>query len=154
MWAGGSLTFAREIRVGDLVQRKSRIEDVVIKKGRSGTLCFVTVDHELNIGGDVAVREKHDVVYREKPGQTRAAEPETPAQEGQHKKRVAVSSPLLFRYSALTFNGHRIHYDRPYATGEEGYPGLVVHGPLQATLLVQVRGIFARRRNAQDIQFP
>ncbi|MEM9106993.1 MAG: MaoC family dehydratase N-terminal domain-containing protein [Pseudomonadota bacterium] len=136
MWAGGKLTFGRDIRVGDVVQRVSRIESVDIKDGRTGTLCFVAIDHTLQVGNEVVVRERQDVVYRGNADASRSAEAEPEAETGQHSKRVEPTPPLLFRYSALTFNGHRIHYDHPYATQVEGYPGLVVHGPLQATLLV------------------
>jgi 3-methylfumaryl-CoA hydratase len=136
MWAGGSLRFGRAIRVGERVQRTSRIDDVAIKEGRTGTLCFVAIDHTLTVDGEIVVRERQDVVYRGQSDPSRAGAVTSPVQTGQHHRRVAATAPLLFRYSALTFNGHRIHYDHPYATGVEGYPGLVVHGPLQATLLV------------------
>ncbi|MEX3009667.1 MaoC family dehydratase N-terminal domain-containing protein [Hoeflea sp. TYP-13] len=137
MWAGGELVFERDICVGDQVKRTSRIEDVVLKEGRTGTLCFLTVNHTMSVTGDIVVREKQVLVYRGMEDASRLAAEPSAAEPGKHQRRIAVSTPLLFRYSALTFNGHRIHYDRPYTTGEEGYPGLIVHGPLQATLLVQ-----------------
>ena len=136
MWAGGKLTFERGIRVGDMVQRVSRIKSVDIKEGRTGTLCFVAIDHTLRVGDDVVVRERQDVVYRGIADGAHPTQAAPVAEPGQHSRRLEASPPLLFRYSALTFNGHRIHYDHPYVTGVEGYPGLVVHGPLQATLLV------------------
>ncbi|MEM6463874.1 MAG: MaoC family dehydratase N-terminal domain-containing protein [Pseudomonadota bacterium] len=136
MWAGGRIVFGRAIRVGDTVERSARIENVQIKQGKSGTLCFVTIDHQFSVDGEPVVQEKQDIVYRgESVGSSAPAVSEL-AESGEHRRTVAVTTSLLFRYSALTFNGHRIHYDRPYATGREGYPGLVVHGPLQASLLV------------------
>jgi 3-methylfumaryl-CoA hydratase len=149
MWAGGELEFGRPIRCGDEVRRVSRIENVEAKAGRTGPLCFVTVSHTLHVGDDVAVRERQDIVYRgaegapPPSGEARAARPDAPlptARSGEPAPRLArtivPTSALLFLYSALTFNGHRIHYDRRYCLEEEGYPGLVVHGPLQATLLL------------------
>lgn len=137
MWAGGQFTFHTPIRVGANVARKSLVRDVTEKKGRSGSLCFVTVEHAITSDGTLAVTERQDIVYREaaKPEEdiTRSALP--PAANGDQQRRIEVNAPLLFRYSALTFNSHRIHYDTPYSRTEEHYPGLVVHGPLQATHL-------------------
>ncbi|WP_343716363.1 MaoC family dehydratase N-terminal domain-containing protein [Inquilinus sp.] len=133
MWAGGNVAFDGELRVGDAVRRTSRIADVVAKQGRTGPLCFVTVEHVIEAGGRAAVRERQDLVYRGPDGGAKAPAP--PAEPGRQQRRVEAGATLLFRYSALTFNGHRIHYDRRHATEAEGYPGLVVHGPLQATLL-------------------
>jgi 3-methylfumaryl-CoA hydratase len=137
MWAGGSITFTGDLHVGDTVRRVSRIADVGLKAGRTGPLCFVTVEHAVDVGSRPVLMERQDLVYRSMeaaPGGTVKAQPAAPS--GTHRRSVDPSPPLLFRYSALTFNGHRIHYDRPYATKVEGYPGLVVHGPLQATLLM------------------
>ncbi len=131
MWAGGRFEFERALRVGDTVTRTSRIDEVSLKQGRSGTLCFVTVTHRV-AGPAGAVSERQDIVYRDG---TATARPAEPAGAGQWSRTVDASPVTLFRYSAITFNGHRIHYDQPYATGVEGYPGLVVHGPLQATWL-------------------
>jgi 3-methylfumaryl-CoA hydratase len=133
MWAGGTVTFDGELRVGDAVRRVSRIADVVVKQGRTGPLCFVTVEHIIEAEGRAAVRDRQDLVYRGPDGAAKAPAP--PAEPGRHRRRVGADAALLFRYSALTFNGHRIHYDRRHAIEVEGYPGLVVHGPLQATLL-------------------
>lgn len=133
MWAGGSVAFHGDLRVGDRVRRVSRIADVTAKDGRSGLLCFVTVDHAVEVDGRPLLQERQDLVYRDLDGG--AAKPSIPAEPGRHRRRFDVSAPLLFRYSALTFNGHRIHYDRRYVTEVEFYPGLIVHGPLQATLL-------------------
>jgi len=140
MWAGGEIEGSPALRIGDRVLRRSVISDVVAKEGRSGPLCFVMVEHEYSTARGPAFRERHDIVYREMPGQAPAATPTSPASElpAERSWRVESSPVLLFRYSALTFNGHRIHYDQPYVTGVEGYPGLVVHGPLQATLLLNL----------------
>ncbi|TSD89361.1 protein dehydratase [Mycobacterium sp. KBS0706] len=134
MWAGGSVTFHGDLRVGDAVRRVSRIADVVAKEGRTGPLCFVTVDHTIEGKGRPLLQERQDIVYRGLDGG--AAKAPAAAESGRHQRRIDASAPLLFRYSALTFNGHRIHYDRRYVTEVEGYPGLIVHGPLQATLLL------------------
>ena len=139
MWAGGRLKFQGALAVGSEVERLSTILDVSHKSGRSGELVFVKVRHELMQAGEVLVSEEQDIVYRDPP---RPGDPApTPQVAPQHPKwsREILPDPvLLFRYSALTFNGHRIHYDRPYALQEEGYPGLVVHGPLIATLLMNL----------------
>lgn len=139
MWAGGSIETFDVLRTGDLVRRVSTIVDITEKQGRSGSLCFVAVDHDYLTERGLAIRERHDIVYREaaKPG---SAAPSTGGDKAAaapvaRSWAIETSPTLLFRYSAITFNGHRIHYDRPYATEVEGYPGLVVHGPLQATLL-------------------
>jgi 3-methylfumaryl-CoA hydratase len=139
MWAGGRLTFTQPLRVGEVAQRVSTIQDVSVKQGRSGALVFVCVRHAYSGAAGLALTEEHDIVYREAP-QPGAAQPEpTPAPRDEQFSRIIVPDPvLLFRYSALTFNGHRIHYDRSYTTTEEGYPGLVVHGPLIATLLLDL----------------
>lgn len=138
MWAGSDIAFDGDLRIGDTVTRRSRIADVAVKQGRSGTLCFVTVEHAIAANGHVAVRDRQSIVYRAvDAGAAPAAAPD-PAPRGVEIMSVAPTPTLLFRYSAITFNGHRIHYDQPYATGVEGYEGLVVHGPLQATLLLHM----------------
>ena len=141
MFAGGRLEFRHPLQVGDTITRTSRILDVSGKQGRSGMLVFVTVRHEFANARGVALTEEHDIVYRENPrpdAPVPVPKPQ-PAPSGEAFSREIVPDPvLLFRYSALTFNGHRIHYDRPYVTGVEGYPGLIVHGPLIATLLVDL----------------
>jgi 3-methylfumaryl-CoA hydratase len=136
MWAGSSLAFEGTLCVGDHVRRSSRIANVVTKEGRAGPLCFVTIEHSIDVDGQVVLNETQDLVYRGSggaPAQERAA---STAEVGTCQRQIEPSAPLLFRYSALTFNSHRIHYDRRYACEVEGYPGLVVHGPLQATLLI------------------
>jgi 3-methylfumaryl-CoA hydratase len=136
MWAGGRVRFLQPLLVGEQVTRTSTILDVKAKSGKSGELVFVTVEHRLSGKTGVAVVEEQDIVYRE-PAAAAAAAPVANAAAPQAAWQSAVfpDSVLLFRYSALTMNGHRIHYDRPYAMEEEAYPALVVHGPLQATLL-------------------
>lgn len=135
MWAGGRVEFHHPLRVGETITRTSRIAEVKFKEGRSGRLVFVLVRHEI---GD-ALTEEHDIVYRDhaRAGDT-APSPQLAPVDALWERVVHPDDVLLFRYSALTFNGHRIHYDRRYATEVEGYPGLVVHGPLLATLLVDL----------------
>ncbi|MFO6464567.1 MaoC family dehydratase N-terminal domain-containing protein [Jannaschia sp. KMU-145] len=138
MWAGGRLGFDAPLPLGVEVEKTSTITAVTPKQGRSGPLCFVTVRHELSTDGTRALWEEHDIVYRADPGPgDPLPEPapfgDWPASETRHPSEVQ-----LFRYSALTFNGHRIHYDRDYARDVEGHAGLVVHGPLIATLLADL----------------
>jgi 3-methylfumaryl-CoA hydratase len=138
MWAASQLRFDQPLRVGDSIARVSTIESVNEKSGRSGRLVFVKVRHEIraNGGAEPALTEFHDIVYREapKPGDV-VPPPQAAPAPAQWEKKWVPDDVLLFRYSALTFNGHRIHYDRRYVTEVEGYPGLIVHGPLIATLL-------------------
>lgn len=141
MWAGSQLEFNAPIQVGDKVSRTSTIEDVSEKSGRTGKLVFVKVKHELFCNGAIkpAITEFHEIVYRE--AQNAADTPPTPTlapTEATWRRRIVADEAFLFRYSALTFNGHRIHYDRRYVTQVEGYPGLIVHGPLIATLLLDL----------------
>ncbi len=139
MWAGGRLDFLQPLRVGDAVTRTSTIQEVTVKHGRSGTLVFVCVKHDFSNTQGLALSEEHDIVYRDAPQPGAPAPEPTPAPRDEQFSREIVPDPvLLFRYSALTFNGHRIHYDRSYVTGVEGYPGLIVHGPLIATLLLDL----------------
>lgn len=141
MWAGGAMRFESAPRIGEHITRRSVIEDVTLKEGRSGRLCFVTVAHHITADGRAVLHERQDIVYRDvTPPDARPKAVPSPAPAGTNRREIFASAPLLFRYSALTFNGHRIHYDYPYTTEEEGYPGLVVHGPLQAMLLAQYAG--------------
>ena len=139
MWAGGRIEFLQPLRIGDAIRRDSEILSVEPKHGRSGSLVFVTVRHVISTGGKAAIREEHDIVYRD------AAKPGDPPPQGKLAPKSAAwqrsltgDPVLLFRYSALTFNGHRIHYDLDYVKNEEHYPGLIVHGPLQTTLLLDL----------------
>ena len=147
MWAGSRLTFDRSLRIGDMATRHSEIIDVRFKTGLTGKLGFVTVKHTYSDKFGPAVVEEQDIVYREPPvGENVASPPQDPPDTPEMMREINADPVMLFRYSALTFNGHRIHYDYPYVTGVEGYPGLVVHGPLIATLLVDLV-----RRNAPGI---
>jgi 3-methylfumaryl-CoA hydratase len=150
MWAGNRIEFQSPIPIGAAMTRRSTIESVEAKSGVTGEMVFVTVLHEISVDGALAIMEHHDIVYREapKPGgaPSKPVQAETPSSEW---TRVITPDPVqLFRYSALTFNGHRIHYDRDYCREVEGYPGLVVHGPYTATLLVDH---FLRRNPAARI---
>jgi 3-methylfumaryl-CoA hydratase len=139
MWAGGELQFVDPLRVGDETTRVSRIADVTLKTGSTGALCFVSVEHEVTTPRGTAIRERQDVVYRDVGGPAAApARPAPPPPAAKHRETHVSDPVLLFRYSALTFNGHRIHYDRDYVTKVEGYPGLIFHGPLQAALIVEL----------------
>jgi 3-methylfumaryl-CoA hydratase len=140
MYAGGSVDVRRPPRIGEAVSRVSRIADVSLKAGRTGALVFVTIHHDFSVGGDLLVSDRQDLVYRDEP---RPGEPAAPVRIAQDAaawtQEIRPDEVLLFRYSALTFNGHRIHYDRPFAV-DQGYAGLVVHGPLLATLLADLVG--------------
>ena len=138
MWAGGQFKFVNPIRVGERVKRQSTVRDVKLKQGRSGKLCFVEVEHAVLVDDELRFSEVHNVVYRgaKQPGEEQLQAPEAPG-DAEWSKEVVPNSTLLFRYSALTFNGHRIHYDLNFCQQVEGYPGLVFHGPLTGTLLLQ-----------------
>jgi 3-methylfumaryl-CoA hydratase len=139
MWAGGELQFLDTLLVGDQATRKSRIADVKVKTGSTGVLCFVSVEHEVSSPRGIAIRERQDIVYRD-TGNAQASSPAKaapPPPAAEHRETHVSDPVLLFRYSALTFNGHRIHYDRDYVTKVEGYPGLIFHGPLQAAFIVE-----------------
>ena len=150
MWAGSQFEFRAPVRVGDAVERTSTIADVSSKEGRTGKLVFVKVRHEVRCNGaaDPAIVEFHDIVYREarKPDDVEPP-PQRATTGAAWQREIVPDDVLLFRYSALTFNGHRIHYDRKYVTEVEGYPGLIVHGPLIATLLMDLV-----RRNAPQAE--
>ncbi len=148
MWAGSGFVFHQPLCIGDALERTSTIADVSEKSGRSGKLVFVKVRHEVRRNGaaQVALTEHHNIVYRDAPQPGDVAPPPLAAPTAAlWQRRIVPDDVLLFRYSALTFNGHRIHYDRQYVTQIEGYPGLVVHGPLIATLLMDLL-----RRNFPD----
>lgn len=142
MWGGSEISIGRPIRVGEAVTRVSTISDITQKSGRSGALCFVKIEHRI-IGADGgAMTEIQTLAYREAAKADGVA-----AQRGsgvdfavEWRRTITPDAVLLFQYSAVTYNTHRIHYDHPYATVEEGYPGLVVHGPLTATMLMELVG--------------
>jgi 3-methylfumaryl-CoA hydratase len=139
MFAGGRYRFERPLRIGETIRRQSRVMDVTLKNGRTGPLVFVVVRHDISNDDGLAVVEEHEIVYREKAPLNAAAPPARHvSEEPTWRQEVHVDDVTLFRYSALTFNGHRIHYDRRYAGKVEGYPGLVVHGPLIATMLLEL----------------
>ena len=136
MWAGSRFEFRQPLLVGETISRRSEIKSIKFKQGRSGQLAFVCVHHQVSSERGIALREEHDIVFRDNAAAaTPAPEPLSAPEQSDFHRSVTADAVLLFRYSALTFNGHRIHYDRDYVTQTEGYPGLVVHGPLLATLL-------------------
>jgi 3-methylfumaryl-CoA hydratase len=149
MWAGGRIEFRRALHVGESLRRDSEILSVEAKSGKSGDLVFVTVRHTVHANDEIAVVEEHDIVYREaaKPGDP---PPQAkPAPDSAQWQRDLVPDPvLLFRFSALTFNGHRIHYDIDYCKREEHYPGLIVHGPLQTLLMLDL----CRRNDSRPVR--
>ena len=148
MWAGSDFQFHEPLRVGDALSRTSTIVDIKEKSGRTGNLIFVKVRHEIRRNGaqNVALTEHHNIVYRDAAKPDDVAPPPVAAPAAfSWVRNIVPDDVLLFRYSALTFNGHRIHYDRKYVTEVEGYPGLIVHGPLIATLLMDLL-----RRNMPD----
>jgi len=139
MWAGADVEFHEPLRVGDKVTRESRIVDIKVKAGRSGEVAFITIAHQITKPTGLAIREIRNIVYGPEARYRPPAEAvhKAPSDETFHRE-IVPSSVLLFQYSALTFNSHRIHYDRSYASDVEGYPGLVVQGPLLATLLIEL----------------
>ncbi len=151
MWAGSELVIAEPIRIGHEIEKTSTIEDTTIKTGGSGMLCFVTVRHDFaTVSGDHCFTERQTIVYREDPSPDAPDAKSIEPPNGEELFKVDPTPTLLFRYSALTFNTHRIHYDRDYCLNVESYPGLVVHGPLQATLLA---GAVSAKGNPRSISF-
>ena len=150
MFAGARMRFHRPLVIGHPAERRGTIRDVSEKEGRSGRLAFVTVAYEFYQNGALCIEEEQDIVYREAGAPVPAPVPKSlpPLPEGSWSRMVTPTPTLLFRFSALTFNAHRIHYDRPYATDVEGYPGLVVHGPLTAILLMEL----VRCRASESVQ--
>lgn len=137
MWAGGALEFLAPLHVGERLTRETRIANVVEKSGAAGDMVFVTLEHDISGESGLAVREQQDIVYLQIPDSFRAPKA-IPAPQDDLRESLAITTPLLFRYSAITFNAHRIHYDLPYSQEVEHYPDLVVHGPLQANLLMDM----------------
>jgi len=138
MFAGAKLAFHRPLRIGDEVARTSEIVSLEGKQGRTGDLVFVTVVQRYSVGGELALEERQDIVYRSASRGAEGGGPAETVEPAPWQREVHPDSVMLFRYSALIFNGHRIHYDYPYVTEVEGYPGLIVHGPLIATLLLDL----------------
>jgi 3-methylfumaryl-CoA hydratase len=149
MWAGGRLDFYRPLRLGDRVRRESTFRSIELKQGRSGPLCFVTVEHEITTAGTRNLLEQQTIVYRDTSSAVGSDQGPVAPGGAEYTTRWVVDDVTLFRFSALTFNGHRIHYDAEYARSVEGYPGLVVHGPLIALLLLDL----AHRENRPVGQF-
>ena len=143
MWAGGRLTFHTALRIGQPMRRQSTILKVSEKTGSTGRMVFVTVGHEVHGPDGLAVKEEQDIVYVAMPERFTPPPPVQAPQGAAWADPVAIDTVRLFRFSALTFNAHRIHFDLPYAEGVEKYPGLVVHGPLQAMLLMQAAQMHA-----------
>ncbi len=141
MWAGGAVRSLAPLRVGEQTTRRSRVLSTTEKQGSTGRLTFVTVGHTILQRGETVIEERQDIVYRDaeagRAGYVEDAPPGEAVEPGAAEWSVPVSPTLLFRFSALTYNGHRIHYDREYARKQEGYPGLVVHGPLQAMAMAE-----------------
>ena len=144
MWADGQIDLRGRFCVGDVVTRNSTAREVVLKSGRSGALCFVTVDHAFTGPQELVLTERHDIVYRAACNPDAAVPVVPQAPKARWSYSVMADPVLLCRYSASTFNGHRIHYDRDHAIKAEGYAGLVVPGPLQATMMLE----FAARLRA------
>jgi 3-methylfumaryl-CoA hydratase len=138
MWAGSRIQYLAKLPIGAPATRRSRIQKIENKSGKRGSLTFLTVQHTISYEGAACILEEQDIVYRDAaPAAATSPIPQRHDAEPQWSRTVEPDTTLLFRYSALTFNGHRIHYDQAYARDEEGYPNLVVHGPLTATLLQQ-----------------
>ena len=138
MWAGSEIKVLKPIRVGDKVVKQSTVADIQVKEGRTGLLCFVTAEYNFLVNDEVTINEKHNIVYRDisKSGGGSGYSKEIP-EKADLSEKIFMHPTILFRYSAIGFVGHRIHYDHPYTINEENYPGLIVHGPLQATYLLR-----------------
>lgn len=150
MWAGGRVETLGVLRCGEQAARRTTILSTQTKQGRSGSLTFLAVGHQISQQGSLVVEERQDLVYRDAAtsAYSEPQDPDTPVPASSDEWSVAVSPSLLFRFSALTYNGHRIHYDREYARDVEGYPGLVTHGPLQAVVMAEA----ARARAAGSVR--
>ena len=162
MWAGGRVAVTGPLRCGEPATKRTRVLAVTEKHGRSGQLTFVTVGVQVLQRGAVVVAEEQDIVYRDAAGGAGAASPTAPAaspaapvvQAGQGEREIGISPALLFRFSALTYNAHRIHYDRDYCRDVEGYPGLLTHGPLQALAMAEAaRAVGSTRGRTGDVSF-
>jgi 3-methylfumaryl-CoA hydratase len=138
MWAGGTVEFVAPLRVGEALKRRTRIANIVEKSGATGDIVIVSLDHEIHGENGIGVMERQDIVYLQIPDSYVPPKKQIPAENPDVSADVCVTTPLLFRYSAITFNAHRIHYDLPYTQQVEQYPDLVVHGPMQAQLLMNL----------------
>jgi 3-methylfumaryl-CoA hydratase len=138
MWAGSEIKVLKPIKVGDKVIKQSTVADIQVKEGRTGLLCFVTAEYNFLVNDEVTINEKHNIVYRDisKSGGGSGYSKDIP-EKADLSEKIFMHPTILFRYSAIGFVGHRIHYDHPYTVNEENYPGLIVHGPLQATYLLR-----------------
>jgi len=148
MWAGCETEFFSPLFIGDIVTKKSSVFDINLKKGKSGLLCFVKAKYEFFVNDKLVIKEFHDIVYRDfiKQQKTEILKNELPTFKFDYEEKIYTHPTMLFRYSAITFNGHRIHYDYPYSVNEEGYKNLVFHGPLQATLLLRAAEKFKKTK--------
>ena len=138
MWAGGAFVFERPVRIGETVTRRSTVAAITEKAGRTGPLVLASIDHVQGNDGGLCVRERQDIVFRQPTGYAGAAEGERATLRPEWRRELVPDEVMLFCYSALTYNPHRIHFDWRYATEAEGYPGLLVHGPLTCTLLLDL----------------
>jgi 3-methylfumaryl-CoA hydratase len=148
MWAGCQTKFFKPLRIGDQIKKISSVFDINLKNGKSGLLCFVTAKYEFYVNEELVIEEFHDLVYRNfsKEDKDKKNINTLPVSNSVYKEKIHTHPTMLFRYSAITFNGHRIHYDYPYSTKEEGYQDLVFHGPLQATLMLQAAERYKKKR--------
>lgn len=154
MWAGNRLLFHKPLRLGEKVRRESEVVSIEQKDGRQGRLAFVTVHHRYSGAGGLAMEEWHDIVYRAPPsGDTAPPAPQSAPMAAEWRRELTPDEVMLFRYSAVTFNGHRIHYDYPYVTAAEGYDGLIVHGPLTATLLLDLIAREQPKATIREVRF-
>ena len=154
LWAGGRLNFHAPLSIGRDLKKISTVKSIRAKAGRSGRMVFVTVGHRLFDGKTLAIDEEHDIVYVDKPGpKTPAPAPPQAPGKWRFSRAIDPDPVLLFRYSALTFNGHRIHYDQPFCVNSEGYKGLIVHAPLLATLLLDLLRRERPEATVRDFEF-
>ena len=148
MWAGCQTKFLDTLKIGDQVKKRSSVVDVNLKNGKSGLLCFVKAKYEFFVDKKLVIEEFHDIVYRDLDNKqvSKLVKNDLPFSNPDYEEEIFAHPTMLFRYSAITFNGHRIHYDFPYSTREEGYQDLVFHGPLQATLMLRASEKFKNAR--------
>ena len=138
MWAGCETDFYSKLYIGDKVTKISSVDDITFKEGRSGKLCFVKAKYQFYVNNKIKIKEFHNIVYRDLNTNQKVHKIQLPFDKFDNETFIYTHPTIMFRYSAITFNGHRIHYDYPYSTKEEYYPDLVFHGPLQATLLLNL----------------